>query len=84
MADHSLRQIQEISALLNSSLDHATIRKRAIEAATLLMNAEAGSLLLLERNRFVTLRNSRRIAPIGQDRFSVMNLPSRAAGSACF
>lgn len=48
MADHSLRQIQEISALLNSSLDHATIRKRAIEAATLLMNAEAGSLLLLE------------------------------------
>ena len=43
-----------------------------------------GSLLLLERKRFVTLRNSRRIAPIDQDRFSVMNLPSRAAGSACF
>jgi HD-GYP domain-containing protein (c-di-GMP phosphodiesterase class II) len=48
MKDPSLRQLQEISALLNSSLDHATIRKRAIEAATLLMNAEAGSLLLLD------------------------------------
>ncbi len=45
-----LRQLQEISALLNSSLDHATIRKRAIEAATLLMNAEAGSLLLLDED----------------------------------
>lgn len=48
MNDPTLRQLQEISALLNSSLDHATIRKRAIEAATLLMNAEAGSLLLLD------------------------------------
>ncbi|MDP1769673.1 MAG: HD domain-containing phosphohydrolase [Nitrospirota bacterium] len=48
MADHSLRQIQEISALLNSSLDPTTIRTHAIEAATLLMNAEAGSLLLLD------------------------------------
>ncbi|MDX2250979.1 MAG: HD domain-containing phosphohydrolase [Nitrospira sp.] len=43
-----LRQFQDISALLNSSLDHAAIRKRAIEAATLLMDAEAGSLLLLD------------------------------------
>ena len=50
MKDPTLRQLQEISALLNSSLDHATIRKRAIEAATLLMNAEAGSLLLLEES----------------------------------
>ncbi len=48
MEDPILRQFQEISALLNSSLDHATIRKRAIEAATLLMDAEAGSLLLLD------------------------------------
>ena len=48
MKDHILRQFQDISALLNSSLDHATIRKRAIEAATLLMDAEAGSLLLLD------------------------------------
>ncbi len=50
MKDPTLKQLQEISALLNSSLDHATIRERAIEAATFLMNAEAGSLLLLEEN----------------------------------
>ena len=48
MPDHTLRLFQNISALLNSSLDHATIRTRAIEAATLLMHAEAGSLLLLD------------------------------------
>jgi HD-GYP domain-containing protein (c-di-GMP phosphodiesterase class II) len=48
MSDPTLRQFQDISALLNSSLDHATIRSRAIEAATLLMNAEAGSLLLVD------------------------------------
>ncbi len=48
MPDATLRQLQELSALLNSSLDHATIRSRAIAAATLLMKAEAGSLLLLD------------------------------------
>jgi HD-GYP domain-containing protein (c-di-GMP phosphodiesterase class II) len=48
MRDDALRQLHEISALLNSSLDHTTIRKRAVEAATLLMKAEAGSLLLLD------------------------------------
>jgi HD-GYP domain-containing protein (c-di-GMP phosphodiesterase class II) len=48
MSNPTLRQLQDLSALLNSSLDHATIRSRAIEAATLLMNAEAGSLLLLD------------------------------------
>ncbi len=48
MKDITLRQLHEISALLNSSLDTATIRKRAVEAATLMMNAEAGSLLLLD------------------------------------
>lgn len=48
MEDSILRQFQDISALLNSSLDHSTIRDRAIEAATLLMDAEAGSLLLLD------------------------------------
>jgi len=48
MPDRTLRQLQDLSALLNSSLDHATIRTRAIEAATLLMNAQAGSLLLLD------------------------------------
>jgi HD-GYP domain-containing protein (c-di-GMP phosphodiesterase class II) len=48
MPDPTLRQLQDLSALLNSSLEHATIRLRAIEAATLLMSAEAGSLLLLD------------------------------------
>ncbi len=43
-----LRKLQEISALLNSSLNQAEIRKRSIEAATILMEAEAGSLLLLD------------------------------------
>jgi HD-GYP domain-containing protein (c-di-GMP phosphodiesterase class II) len=51
MPDTSLRQLQNLSALLNSSLDHGTIRTRAIEAATLLVNAEAGSLLLLDETR---------------------------------
>ncbi|MFQ5992865.1 MAG: GAF domain-containing protein, partial [Nitrospiraceae bacterium] len=43
-----LQKIQEISALLNSSLNQAEIRKRAIEASTILMEADAGSLLLLD------------------------------------
>lgn len=46
--EHALRQFQEVSALLNSSLDHSEIRHRAIEAATVIMQAEAGSLLLLD------------------------------------
>lgn len=50
MKDPKLRQFQEISALLNSSLHPSEIRKRAIEAATLLMDAEAGSLLLLDES----------------------------------
>ena len=48
MKDHALRKFQEISALLNSSLKQSEIRRRAIEAATVLMEAEAGSLLLLD------------------------------------
>lgn len=48
LMDTKLRQFQEISALLNSSLHPAEIRKRAIEATTLLMEAEAGSLLLVD------------------------------------
>lgn len=44
-----LRQFQEISALLNSSFRHDEIRARAIEAATILLEAEAGSLLLLDQ-----------------------------------
>ncbi|MGH7252350.1 MAG: HD-GYP domain-containing protein, partial [Nitrospiraceae bacterium] len=43
-----LRKLQEISALLNSTLNQTEIRKRAIEAATIVMDAEAGSLLLLD------------------------------------
>jgi len=51
-SDHSarsrlaLRTFHEISALLNSTLNHCEIRRRAIEAATVLLDAEAGSLLL--------------------------------------
>jgi len=37
--DQALRKFQEISALLNSSLKQSEIRRRAIEAATLLMEA---------------------------------------------
>ena len=48
MNEQTLRQFQEISALLNSSLDHGEIRQRAIESATIIMDAEAGSLLLLD------------------------------------
>jgi HD-GYP domain-containing protein (c-di-GMP phosphodiesterase class II) len=48
MNEETLRQFQDISALLNSSLDHGEIRRRAIEAATTIMDAEAGSLLLMD------------------------------------
>lgn len=43
-----LCQLQEIGELLNSTLDQERLRKRTIEAATRLMDAEAGSLLLLD------------------------------------
>jgi HD-GYP domain-containing protein (c-di-GMP phosphodiesterase class II) len=43
-----LQKLQEISGVLNSSLNPADIRKRAIEAATVVMNAETGSLLLMD------------------------------------
>jgi putative nucleotidyltransferase with HDIG domain len=43
-----LNTLMELSALINSSLDIAEIRKRAIEAATELVNTEAGSLLFLD------------------------------------
>jgi HD-GYP domain-containing protein (c-di-GMP phosphodiesterase class II) len=43
-----LQKLQEISGVLNSSLNPADIRKRAIEAATVVMHAETGSLLLLD------------------------------------
>ncbi len=47
MGDEALKKFQEISALLNSSLDPAEIRRRAIDAATAILHAEACSLLLL-------------------------------------
>jgi HD-GYP domain-containing protein (c-di-GMP phosphodiesterase class II) len=43
-----LQKLQEISGVLNSSLNPADIRKKAIEAATIVMNAETGSLLLMD------------------------------------
>ncbi len=43
-----LNTLIELSALINSSMDIAEIRKRAIEAATKLVNTEAGSLLFLD------------------------------------
>ena len=43
-----LQKLQEVSGVLNSSLNPADIRKQAIEAATVVMNAETGSLLLLD------------------------------------
>ena len=43
-----LQKLQEISGVLNSSLNPADIRKRAIEAATVVMNADTGSLLLMD------------------------------------
>ncbi len=46
-----LRILTEISALINSTLDTREIRKRATEAATLLMHAETGSLLLVDPER---------------------------------
>ncbi len=51
LLQRKLRQAQtlmELSALVNSTLDTREIRKRAIEAATCLVNAETGSLLLLD------------------------------------
>ncbi len=43
-----LQKLQEISALLNSTLNPTEIRKGAIEAATALMDADVGALLLLD------------------------------------
>lgn len=44
-----LNTLIELSFLINSTLDTGEVRKRAIEAATRLMNAEVGSLLLVDR-----------------------------------
>lgn len=43
-----LHLLMEFSAIINSSLDTSQVRERAIMAATRLLNADAGSLLLLD------------------------------------
>lgn len=43
-----LNTLIELTAIINSSLDTQEIRKRAIEAATRLSGAEAGSLILID------------------------------------
>ena len=44
-----LNTLMELTALVNSTLDTHEVRKRAIEAATRLVNAEAGSLILADK-----------------------------------
>ncbi|MBI4685436.1 MAG: HD-GYP domain-containing protein [Nitrospirae bacterium] len=47
---NQLNTLIDLIALINSTLDTREIRKRAIEAATRLAEAEAGSLLLIDKN----------------------------------
>jgi HD-GYP domain-containing protein (c-di-GMP phosphodiesterase class II) len=46
-----LHLLMEFSALINSSLDTSHVRQHAIEAATRLLNADAGSLLLVDHEK---------------------------------
>ena len=43
------RSLMDLAALINSSLDENVIRCRAIEAAKTLLNAEEGSMMLIDR-----------------------------------
>jgi putative nucleotidyltransferase with HDIG domain len=43
--------LSQLGQILNSTLDHQEVRRRAMEAATRLMKAEAGSLLLIDEER---------------------------------
>src|SRR4030042_3885884 len=45
-----INTLMELSALINSTLDTGEIRERAIEAAIKLLNAEAGSLILIDQD----------------------------------
>ncbi len=47
--DAQLRELAELSALVTSTLEPKEIRRRAMEAATRLIDAERASLLLLEK-----------------------------------
>ena len=40
--------LSKLGRILNSTLDHREVRRRAMEAATQLMKAEVGSLLLID------------------------------------
>jgi len=44
-----MKTLHEVGALLTSSLDQTVVRRRAMEAITRLMNAETGSLLLIDK-----------------------------------
>lgn len=53
-AERKLRQLHaliEMTSLINSTLDPGEVRRRAIEAAAELVNAEAGSLLLIDSEK---------------------------------
>jgi putative methionine-R-sulfoxide reductase with GAF domain/HD superfamily phosphohydrolase YqeK len=46
-----LALLSQLSQILNSTLDHQEVRRRAMEAATQLMKAEVGSLLLVDEEK---------------------------------
>jgi GAF domain-containing protein len=46
-----LALLSQLSQILNSTLERREVRKRAIEAATQLMKAETGSLLLIDEKK---------------------------------
>lgn len=46
-----LALLSQLGQILNSTLDHKEVRRRAMEAATRLMKAEVGSLLLIDEER---------------------------------
>jgi HD-GYP domain-containing protein (c-di-GMP phosphodiesterase class II) len=48
---NKFQTLMQIAALINSTLDQDEIRRRAIEAATTLMDAEGGSLLLVDQKQ---------------------------------
>ena len=46
-----LALLSQLGQILNSTLDHKEVRRRAMEAATQLMKAEVGSLLLIDEEK---------------------------------
>jgi len=46
-----LNLLLQLGRILNSTLDHKEVRRRAIEAASQLMKAEVGSLLLIDEEK---------------------------------